>query len=172
MDALFQESECMCLWKLVLWGGARSSVVRSALDLESCEWWGLDGTLTWPEPHLALRQGRMQFLSVAFPTRALGRTSISSVQSRWSQMFFISRCAFLIWWRNPNKHTLIPEKQNFYLKNFSGAWLIYNVVLVSSVQKSESVTCKHVSNLSWILFPFRSLWSIEKSSLCYTASSY
>ena len=34
--------------------------------------------------------------------------------------------------------------------------MLYNVVLVSTVQQSESVTCKHISPLVWISFPFRS----------------
>ena len=50
---------------------------------------------------------------------------------------------------------------------FIGVWLLYDVVLVSAVQQSESAACKHRSLLFWISFPFRSPQSIEKSSLFY-----
>ena len=46
--------------------------------------------------------------------------------------------------------------------------MIYNVVLVSGVQQSDSVIHIHVSILFQILFPFRLLQSVEQSSLCYT----
>ena len=46
--------------------------------------------------------------------------------------------------------------------------MIYNVVLVSSVQQSDLVIHVHVSILFQILFPFRLLQNIEQSSLCYT----
>ena len=47
---------------------------------------------------------------------------------------------------------------------FIGVWLTYNVVLVSGVQKSESVIHVHIS----ILLPYRLLLSTELSCLCYT----
>ena len=47
-------------------------------------------------------------------------------------------------------------------------WLIYNVVLLSSVQQSDSVIHMHISILSQIIFPYRLLQNTEKSSLCYT----
>ena len=50
--------------------------------------------------------------------------------------------------------------------------LIYNAVLVSAVQQSESVMHIHISTLFQILFPYRLLQSIESSSLCCTASPY
>ena len=50
--------------------------------------------------------------------------------------------------------------------------MIYNVVLVSAIQQSESVTHIDISALFKILFPYRSLQSIEKSSLCYTVGLY
>ena len=34
--------------------------------------------------------------------------------------------------------------------------LLYNVVLVSAVQRSESAICIHIPLLVWISFPFRS----------------
>ena len=46
--------------------------------------------------------------------------------------------------------------------------MIDNVVLVSGVQKSDSVIHIHVSVLFQILFRFRLLHYIEQSSLCYT----
>ena len=46
--------------------------------------------------------------------------------------------------------------------------MINNVVLVSGVQQSDSVTHIHTSILFQILFPFRLLQSIEQSSLCCT----
>ena len=56
---------------------------------------------------------------------------------------------------------------NFYWSKFG-----YNVVLVSDVQQTESVTHIHISNNFQILFPYRSLQSIEQSSLCYTVGPY
>ena len=55
--------------------------------------------------------------------------------------------------------------QEFFFLIFIGVQLIYNVVLVSAVQQSESVI--HISTLFQILFSRRSLQSIEQSSLCY-----
>ena len=48
---------------------------------------------------------------------------------------------------------------------FIGVELIYNVMLVSGVQQSDSVI--HTYILFQILFPYRLLWVIEYSSLCY-----
>ena len=47
-----------------------------------------------------------------------------------------------------------------------------NHVLVSDVQQSDSVIHIHVSILFQILFPFRLLYKIEQSSLCYIVSPY
>ena len=44
--------------------------------------------------------------------------------------------------------------------------------VVSAVQQSESVIHIHISTLLKILFSYRSLQSIEQSSLCYTVGSY
>ena len=57
-----------------------------------------------------------------------------------------------------------------FLKIFSGIQLIYSVVLLSVVQQSESVV--RISTLFQILFPYRSLLSIEQSSFCYTVGLY
>ena len=48
-----------------------------------------------------------------------------------------------------------------FFKIFIGVYLLYNVVLVSTVQQSESAIRIHVSNLFWISFPFRSPQSTE-----------
>ena len=50
--------------------------------------------------------------------------------------------------------------------------MLYNVLLVSALQQSKSAICLHISLLFWIFFPFRSVQSIEKSSLCHTVCSY
>ena len=55
---------------------------------------------------------------------------------------------------------------------FIGVQLLYNVVLVSAIQQSESATRIHISPLPWISFPFRSPESTEQSSLCYTVCSH
>ena len=44
----------------------------------------------------------------------------------------------------------------FYFLIFIGVQLLYNVVLVSAVQQSESAICIHISPVFWISFPFRS----------------
>ena len=49
----------------------------------------------------------------------------------------------------------------FFKLIFIGVQLIYNVVLVSAVQQSESVIHLHISILFQILFPHRLLKSIE-----------
>ena len=68
----------------------------------------------------------------------------------------------------------IPKKECFLIFKFIfiGVQLIYNVVLVSAVQQSESVIHMHISTLFQILFPYRSLESIEQSFLCYTVGPY
>ena len=50
--------------------------------------------------------------------------------------------------------------------------LIYNVMLVSSVQQSDSAPHIHVSILFQILFPCRLLWNSQYSSPCYTVGPY
>ena len=59
-----------------------------------------------------------------------------------------------------------------FLLIFIGVQLLYNVVLVSAVQPSESVIHIHISPLFWISFPFRSPQSTEQSSLCYAVGSH
>ena len=63
-----------------------------------------------------------------------------------------------------NKFILIFIINNKY--TFIGVQLLYNVVLVSAVPQGTSVV--HISPLFQICFPFRSLPSIEQSSLCYS----
>ena len=59
---------------------------------------------------------------------------------------------------------LFPLQEIFYfIKNkiFIGVYLLYNVVLVSTVQQSESAIRIHIAPLFWISFPFRSPQSTE-----------
>ena len=56
--------------------------------------------------------------------------------------------------------------------NFIGVQFIYNVVLVSAVQQSQSVVHLQISTPFQILFPYKSLQSTEQSSLCYAVGSY
>ena len=65
-----------------------------------------------------------------------------------------------------------PENTFFFFLIFIGVQLIYNVVLVSGVQQSESVMHIHISTLFQIVFPYRSLQSTEQSSLCCTVGLY
>ena len=57
----------------------------------------------------------------------------------------------------------------FYLciKKNIGVQLLYNAVLVSAVQQSESAIYVHIYPLFWVSFPFRSPQSTEQSSWCY-----
>ena len=59
-----------------------------------------------------------------------------------------------------------------YFLLFIGVQLLYNVVLVSTVQQSESAIRINISPLFWISFPFRSPQSTEQSSLCYTVGNH
>ena len=54
---------------------------------------------------------------------------------------------------------------------FTGVQLLFNVVLISAVQQSESAIHIHISPLFWISSPFRSAQSTEQSSLCCTVGS-
>ena len=56
----------------------------------------------------------------------------------------------------------------YFFKKIIGIQLTYNVVLLSGVQKNESVKHKHIPILFQIIFPYRSLQGIEYISLCYT----
>ena len=82
------------------------------------------------------------------------------------------------------KDSSVRRKMNgnfppFYFKHYSacplcccccfiGIQLIYNVMLVSATQQSESV----ISTLFQILSPYGSLQSVEQSPLCYTVGPY
>ena len=57
---------------------------------------------------------------------------------------------------------------NLFFKIFIGVYLVYNAVLVSAVQQSESAIRIHISPLFWISFPSRSPQCIKQSFLCYT----
>ena len=48
--------------------------------------------------------------------------------------------------------------------------MLNNVLLVSGVQQSDSVTHIHVFILVQILFPLRLLYNIGQRTLCYTVS--
>ena len=73
---------------------------------------------------------------------------------------------------SPFPSPLCPHVCSIHLCLYIGVWLIYNVVLVSTIQQSESIIHIHISTLFQILFPNRLLQSIEQSSLCYTVGSY
>ena len=67
----------------------------------------------------------------------------------------------------------MQKGRNLSFFNFLiGMQLLYNVVLVSTVQQSESTICIHISPLFWFSFPFRSPQSTEQSSLSYTVHSH
>ena len=88
-------------------------------------------------------------------------------------------------WKIPWQRSLVGLKVEDVFKCSLGIWfslfftfkqllfyiwveLIYNVVLFSSVQQSDSVIHIHESILLQITFPFRLLHNIEQSSLCNT----
>ena len=50
--------------------------------------------------------------------------------------------------------------------------MLYNVVLVSTVQQSESAIHTHIFPLFWISFPFRSPQSIEVPGLYSSLSIF
>ena len=60
----------------------------------------------------------------------------------------------------------------FNFLTFIGMQLFYNVVLVFTVQRSESAIRIHIPALFQISFQFRLSQSIEASSLSYTLGSY
>ena len=59
----------------------------------------------------------------------------------------------------------------FFKLIFIGVQLLYNVVLVSTVQQNASAMHIHISPLFWISFPLRSPQSIKQGSLCSTVGS-
>ena len=69
--------------------------------------------------------------------------------------------------------------QSMWLQSWTGlnrfsmhAQLLYIVVLVSTVQQSESAICIHIFPLFCISFPFRLPQSTEQSSLWYAVGSH
>jgi len=58
------------------------------------------------------------------------------------------------------------------LKSFKMVELIDNIVIISSAGQSDSVMHMSTSILFQILFPYRFLGNIGKSSLCCTAHSH
>ena len=71
---------------------------------------------------------------------------------------------------SPFPSPLCPHVCAIHLCLCIGVQLIYNVLLVSTIQQSESII--HISTLFQILFPNRLLQSTEQSYLCYTVGSY
>ena len=72
--------------------------------------------------------------------------------------------------KTENMTIVFPSALGFFFlifKFYIGAQLMNNVS-VPGVQQSDSVTHIHVSILFQILFPFRSFYITEQSSLCYT----
>ena len=65
-----------------------------------------------------------------------------------------------------------------YILDFIGIQLIYNIVLVSGVQQSESIIHVHAYAYTYtytcfqVIFAFRPLQIIEQSSLRYTVGPY
>ena len=70
---------------------------------------------------------------------------------------------------------LLPRQNTYpylyFFLIFIVVQLVYNVVLVSAVQQSESATQIHVHPPFLISFLFMSLQSTEQSSVCYTTAS-
>ena len=56
----------------------------------------------------------------------------------------------------------------YFIKNLIEAYLIYNVVLVSGVQQSDSVLYMCIYILFDILFHYSLSQDIDYNSLCYT----
>ena len=75
-----------------------------------------------------------------------------------------------------HKETGLSERQDWATHTFT--FLPYNVVLVSAVQQSESVTWTYIPSPSWTALPTapphpsRSLRSTELSSLLFAAGSH
>ena len=71
-------------------------------------------------------------------------------------------------------HGVWLQKEWLFFLTFIGVQLLYDVVLVSAVQQSESMVCLYRPALFWICFPLRSLnWLFlkERSSLEWTIIS-
>ena len=77
-------------------------------------------------------------------------------------MWYIHRMDYLSALNRNEKHFLI----------FIGIKSLYNAMLVSNVEHSESVIHIHEPSLFGISFPFRSPQKIETSSLCHTIDSH
>ena len=84
--------------------------------------------------------------------------------------------------KSPLDHLQIPSPSSQPLKTLSkmlpfklifiGVQLLYNVVLISTVQQSEAGMHVHTSTPFWISFPCRSPQSTEQSSLSCTVCSH
>ena len=87
--------------------------------------------------------------------------------------FIFRLCLELLW--EMGEGSVTPRASitivfNFFF--FIGVLLLYNGVLVSAVQQSESAIRIHISPPSWISLPPRSPQSSEQNSLCYTVGSH
>jgi len=94
------------------------------------------------------RSGVLQFM----------RSQRSDMTSDWTELWFMFSWFMWFYWKAP------------YL--FIEVLLIYNVMLVSGVQQSDSVIHAHISGFFQILFPYRLLENIQYSSLCYNTRSW
>ena len=99
-------------------------------------------------------------LSVTYELRNLG--SLPRI-SGWAHHGVVQMACL---WICVLQECKLGEGRNFFFKFlvYIGVPLIKNAVIVSGVQQSDSG--RHVSFLFQILFPFRSLHSIEQTSLC------
>jgi len=75
-------------------------------------------------------------------------------------------------WKAARKSlTTLGELLNFFLNWFLLEYSCLTLLLVSTVQQSESAIHIHTSASFWTFFVFRSPQSIRDSSLCYTLCS-
>lgn len=79
------------------------------------------------------------------------------------------------------RYSRLPLIIGLFSFSWSCCWTVtlYNVVLISIVQRSESAACEHIPPPSWASFPpsphptaLSSSWSTELSSLCCREASH
>ena len=66
----------------------------------------------------------------------------------------------------------VKDFGSYLFNDCFGVQMVYSVVLTSGTQQNESIIYIHISTLFQIIFPYRSLQSIDYISLCYTVGSY